>query len=170
MVKIGFGGSCHWCTEAIFQSLRGVTEVLQGWVATSEHDFSEAVLVSFDEAVITLETLAEIHLATHSCTSEHSMRKKYRSAVYVFDEAQANAARKAIRNLQDDYAEPIITRVLPMQQFKLNQPEYLNYYYRDPKKPFCEQIVRPKLQVLLERFGKSVDPAKRDVLSSNQGS
>ncbi len=85
------------------------------------------------------------------------MRKKYRSAIYVFDEAQANAAREAIRNLQNDYAEPIITRVLPMQQFKLNQPEYLNYYYSDPQKPFCENIVRPKLQVLLEQFGKSVN-------------
>ncbi len=157
MIRIGFGGSCHWCTEAVFQSLRGVKEVLQGWVATSGDDFSEAVLVSFDEKLITLKTLVEIHLATHSCTSEHSMRTKYRSAVYVFDEAQANAAREAIRNLQDDYVGPIITQVLPMQEFKLNQPEYLNYYYSDPQKPFCENIVLPKLQILLERFGKSVN-------------
>ena len=83
MTKIGFGGSCHWCTEAIFQSLRGVREVLQGCIATDGDDFSEAVIVAFDENEIALNDLVAVHLATHSCTSEHSMRRKYRSVVYV---------------------------------------------------------------------------------------
>lgn len=169
MTKVGFGGSCHWCTEAIFQSLAGVTEVLQGWVAVERDDFSEAVLVSFDEAEISPATLIEIHLTTHSCTAEHSMRRKYRSAVYVLDEAQARDAQVILARLQKEYEQPIITRVLPLKEFKLNAPEYLNYYYSDPQKPFCENIVLPKLRLLLDRFGKNVDAAKRDVLSNNQG-
>ncbi len=157
MTRVGFGGSCHWCTEAIFQSLRGVREVLQGWIATYGDDFSEAVIVEFDEMEISLEVLVAVHLATHSCTAEHSMRGKYRSAVYIFDEPEADAVHEAISDLQSCYKAPIITQVLPIQEFKLNQPEYLNYYYRDPQKPFCENIVRPKLQILLERFRNSVD-------------
>jgi peptide-methionine (S)-S-oxide reductase len=160
MTKVSFGGSCHWCTEAIFQSLRGVGEVLQGWVAVEGDDFSEAVLVTFDETVISLTTLVAIHLATHSCTAEHSMRWKYRSAVYVFDELQVVAVQEVLDALQADYVERIITQILPMKQFRLNQPEYLNYYYSDPQKPFCENIVRPKLALLLERFGKVVDHAR----------
>ena len=169
MTKVGFGGSCHWCTEAIFQSLAGVTEVLQGWIAVEGDDFSEAVLVSFDEQEIPLATLMEIHLATHSCTAEHSMRRKYRSAVYVHDKEQAKDARVILSELQKDYEQPIITQVLPLMEFKLNQPAYLNYFYSDPQKPFCENIVRPKLRLLLERFGTNVDATKRDVLTNNQG-
>ncbi|MFD0749261.1 peptide-methionine (S)-S-oxide reductase [Mucilaginibacter calamicampi] len=157
MIKIGFGGSCHWCTEAVFQSLHGVKEVLQGWVATHGDDFSEAVIVEFDENEIAFYDLVAVHLATHSCTSAHSMRRKYRSAVYVYNDEQAGYAQKAIGQLQAEYPEPIITQVLPMKEFKLNQPEYLNYYYSDPQKPFCENVVRPKLKILLERFGRMVN-------------
>ncbi len=91
MEKIGFGGGCHWCTEAVFQALIGVEKVEQGWIASEgENDsFSEAVIVHFDESTIDLSTLTAIHLFTHSCTSEHSMWKKYRSAVYTFSNKQA---------------------------------------------------------------------------------
>ena len=65
MEKIGFGGNCHWFTEAIIQSFTGVVKVDQGSIAsTGEHSaFSEAVIVVFDPSVITLHTLIEIHLA-----------------------------------------------------------------------------------------------------------
>lgn len=84
--KIGFGGGCHWCTEAVFQNLKGVNHVAQGWIASDENNtaFSEAVVVEFNPPKINLKTLIEIHLATHKSTSNHSMRKKYRSAIYVF--------------------------------------------------------------------------------------
>ena len=86
--KIGFGGGCHWCTEAVFQSLKGVAKVEQGWIASfDEYDsFSEAVIVYYNETVISLETLIDVHLYTHRSNSDHSMRKKYRSAVYTFSE------------------------------------------------------------------------------------
>jgi peptide-methionine (S)-S-oxide reductase len=56
---IGFGGSCHWCTEAIFSSLKGVIAVDQGWIAPMavEKDYSEAVLVRFQPETIALERL-----------------------------------------------------------------------------------------------------------------
>lgn len=100
--KIGIGGSCHWCTEAIFQSLIGVEEVLQGWIHSDGEatTFSEAVVITFDTNLITLEALIEIHLHTHSCTAMHSMRGKYRSALYYFDEAQKNTAITTLQLLQ----------------------------------------------------------------------
>lgn len=162
MEKIGFGGSCHWCTEAIFQSLNGVVDVKQGWAASDagNSDFSEAVLVAFDPKLISLKTLIEVHLYTHSCTSEHSMRSKYRSAVYTYNEEQAAGAKLAIENLQPEFDEPIITAVLHLIDFKRNKAEYLNYYYSNPEKPFCQNIVNPKLKVLMARFGEVVDREK----------
>jgi len=122
MQKIGFGGSCHWCTEAIFRSLSGVGEVAQGWISSDGENTtpSEAVIVYFDPAYISLATLIAIHLHTHSCTSQHSMRTKYRSAVYAFESALAQTAKDIIKDLQKDFSEPIITQVLPFHKFKLN--------------------------------------------------
>ena len=160
MKRIGFGGSCHWCTEAIFQSLIGVSEVQQGWISSKGENasFSEAVLVDFDPEIISASTLIAAHLHTHSCTSDHSMRLKYRSAVYTFDSAQAVAAENSIRELQAEFDQPIITAVLPFVEFKLNRQEDLNYYYSNPEKPFCKTYINPKLKLLMKRFGREFKP------------
>ena len=160
--KTGFGGSCHWCTEAIFLSLKGVKAVEQGWIASDGNDlyFSEGVIVEYNPAVISLETLVAVHLYTHSCTAEHRMRQKYRSAVYTFNDTQKAAAEAAIEVLQPGFEEPVITRVLPFKRFRINKEAYLNYYYSDPGKPFCENIVNPKLRLILKHFTDYADTKK----------
>ncbi len=157
--KVGLGGSCHWCTEAIFQSLKGVLHVSQGWIASDDHParFSEAVVVEFDAVRISLPTLIEIHLHTHSCTSNHAMRSKYRSAIYTFSDEQFSCANQAIDKLQTDFDQSIITEVIPFGRFKLNDEKYLGYYSKDPDKPFCKTFIKPKLKILLTRFSNEVD-------------
>ena len=160
--KIGFGGSCHWCTEAIFQSLKGVIEVQQGWIASEgkASGFSEGVIVHFDAENISLKTLIAIHLHTHSCTSTHHLRSKYRSAIYFFSEDQIKPAEEAISILQSDFENKIITEIIRFVNFKLNTEEYLNYYYSNPSKPFCENVVSAKLKLLLKDFSDSIDRNK----------
>lgn len=156
--QLGFGGSCHWCTEAIFQSLKGVSSVHQGWIASVNPaaSFSEAVLVDFDPDIISPATLIAVHLHTHNCTSNHSMRDKYRSAVYTFNDEQAMAARETISAMQHEFDDPIITLVIPFRQFKLNKEGDLNYYNKNPDKPFCKRYIAPKLEVLRKQFGGKV--------------
>ncbi|MDQ8051899.1 MAG: peptide-methionine (S)-S-oxide reductase [Pedobacter sp.] len=155
---IGFGGSCHWCTEAIFQSLIGVDKVEQGWIGSRppNNELSEAVLVTFDPKIISLETLIEVHLLTHSCTSIHSMRGKYRSAIYYLDANQKKQAELAIEKFQPTFDEPIITKVIPFKTFKLNQQQYLDYYAKNPEKPFCQTYISPKLTLLKRKYGKMI--------------
>ncbi|MEO6687104.1 MAG: peptide-methionine (S)-S-oxide reductase [Dyadobacter sp.] len=162
VIKIGFGGSCHWCTEAIFQSLKGVERVEQGWIASQKEksNFSEAVIVHFNPEIISLETLIAVHLHTHSCTSQHSMRSKYRSAIYVFSPEQIKLSQNTIKVLQSEFDNPIITTVEPFDDFKLNQEVYLDYFYKDPEKPFCKNIVTPTLRLLLKKFSGAVDQNK----------
>ena len=78
--KIALGGGCHWCTEAVFQSLKGVEKVEQGFVAPLQdlNSYSEAVIVHYNADLISLKDLIEVHLDTHKSTSNHSFRKKYR--------------------------------------------------------------------------------------------
>lgn len=157
MSKIGFGGSCHWCTEAIFQALKGVSLVEQGWISAQESPIlSEAVIVHFNPTEITLDVLIEIHLRTHSSTSDHSMRDKYRSAVYSFDNKQYSNSHAILTDLQGQFTKPLITKVLHFQSFQLNTDNYLNYYQKNPDKPFCKNMIDPKLQKLRQMYGEFV--------------
>ena len=83
--KIAFGGGCHWCTEAVYKSLKGIISVEQGFLASDgeESSFSEAVIVSYEPSDISLEDLILIHLYTHKSTSDHSMRNKYLSLIHI---------------------------------------------------------------------------------------
>lgn len=158
MEKIALGGGCHWCTEAVFQSLKGVINVEQGFVAsTGKNDwFSEAVIIEFDPEIIPAEKLIEVHLYTHNSTSNHSMRSKYRSAVYYYETEQKYEYQRILNKLQKTFSKKIVTDVFPFREFKASREEIQNYYLKDPEKPFCKNFIEPKLEVLREQFSKEV--------------
>jgi peptide-methionine (S)-S-oxide reductase len=160
--KIGLGGGCHWCTEGVFESLIGIKAVNQGWIASIGNDteFSEAVEVYFDESIISLQTLIEIHLHTHASTANHSMRQKYRSAIYTYNDTQNQYAKRVLDALQSDFDKKIITQALPFDAFKKNKDELTNYLYSSPDKPFCKTYIHPKLRTLLTRFKHQVNESK----------
>ncbi|UTV30139.1 peptide-methionine (S)-S-oxide reductase [Photobacterium atrarenae] len=167
MAQIGFGGSCYWCMEAVFRSIRGVSLARSVWFTASlAPEPSEGVTVTFDEDVIDLQSLIHIHLSTHSCTEEHALRKKYRSAVYVYDSTQAVEAGECLQRLQVLFPQPIVTQVLEIDSFRTADVSIQDYYYSDPGKPFCCQRITPKLRILLREFAAYVDPARQAVIES----
>ncbi|MUP42796.1 peptide methionine sulfoxide reductase [Gramella aestuarii] len=153
--KIGFGGGCHWCTEAVFQYLNGVDKVEQGYISTSSKPelFYEAVIVHFDPKIISQKTLIRIHLSTHKSSSDHSMRYKYLSAVYSFEQDQHAEAESILSNLSEQ-DKKFITRVYKFGDFKASREEIRNYYATDPKRPFCRSYIQPKLEFLDKKFSK----------------
>lgn len=153
METIGLGGGCHWCTEAVFLSLRGVLHAAQGWIAAEENEsFSEAVIVHYDPAKINLAVLIAVHLHTHSSTANHSMRSKYRSALYVFKKEQLQICAEILNSLQRDFDKQIVTEILTFHTFRPSAENELNYYYSNPSKPFCQTFIHPKMKILLEHF------------------
>ncbi|MGJ8745344.1 peptide-methionine (S)-S-oxide reductase [Polaribacter sp.] len=162
LTKIAFGGGCHWCTEAVFQSLIGVEKVAQGWVSSTAKNkpFSEAVIVYFNMEKIDLKTLIEIHLVTHKSTSNHAMRTKYRSAIYYFSHQQKIEILQIVTKLQKSFKEKIITKTLEFKDFKPSTAAFQNYYQSNPDKPFCKNYINPKLKFLVQQFSKSIDSSK----------
>lgn len=152
--QIGFGGGCHWCTEAIFQHLVGVEDVQQGFIAsTPPHDaLSEAIQLRFDPSLIPLDVLIAAHLHTHSSASNHPLRHRYRSAIYTTTQSQTQAALDALQTLQSEWDKPLITSVLPLERFELNSEQYHSYYLTRPDAPFCKTQIDPKLAKLRMRF------------------
>ncbi|MTB51434.1 peptide methionine sulfoxide reductase [Lewinella sp. W8] len=151
--KIGLGGGCHWCTEGVFVSLRGVEKVDQGWIAGSApHDtFSEAVIVHFDPAVISAEDLIAVHLETHASTVNHGLRHRYRSAIYAFSDQDRVRFGGILDDLRTGFSAPLVTEVVMFDHFRASPPEYQDYYRTDPNRPFCQNYISPKLRALRRR-------------------
>lgn len=158
MQKIGLGGGCHWCTEGVFQALKGVEQVDQGFIRSDppSDTWAEGVIVHFDPARIDLATLIEVHLRTHSASKTFVAEGKYRSAVYVFDERQRERAIGTIAALQRDFERQVETRVLPFREFKASDERYQNYYATDPERPFCRRYIDPKLDFIRQNFAEHV--------------
>ena len=157
--QVGLGGGCYWCTEAVFQQLRGVQAVKPGFIGSDgEHQsLSEAVIVQFDPSIISLHDLIEVHLHTHSSTSNHQLRSRYRSAVYVYSQQQQTDALTALEVLQQDFEQPLVTDVFPFVRFEPSAEQYHNYYRNNSALPFCQTYISPKLQTLRNRFKRLVE-------------
>lgn len=148
--KIGFGGGCHWCTEAIFQSIIGVSNVEQGYISKAKKPniYFEAVLLSYDPLVISLQKLIEIHINTHAGATRASIRSGYLSGVFVNDRSQFRLVEDILSYLQGSKDSPIITRPYYIGNFKPSREEIRNYYASDPNRPFCTRYIQPKLESL----------------------
>src|SRR3989338_2144549 len=132
---IVFGGGCFWCTEAVFQRLRGVESVTSGYaggamadpsyhaVASERTGHAEVVRVEFDPAVIQLDTLLDVFFSTHDPTTlnrqGHDAGTQYRSAVFFTTDEQKAVVEKYIAALTADRAfdKPIVTEVKPFTAF-----------------------------------------------------
>lgn len=157
---IGFGGGCHWCTEGVFQALRGIAQVDQGFIQSAPpwDAWAEGVVVHFDPSVISLTTLAEVHLRTHSAKASYSPGGRYRSAIYVHDEDQHRDAVRTIMRFADDSGEAPRTMVLPFLGFQPSDARYRDYYRSDPDRPFCRRYIDPKLDYIRRHFAQIALP------------
>lgn len=125
--------------------------------------FSEAVFVTFDTQKIDLKDIIEIHLYTHSSTANHAMRKKYRSAVYAMSKEDQKQLGLLLTELQKEFKESLVTRALLFKDFKKSEEQYLDYYYKNPDKPFCQTYIQPKLKMLLQKYPNIVDDTVNDM-------
>ncbi|KQN04298.1 peptide methionine sulfoxide reductase [Sphingomonas sp. Leaf25] len=159
MEAAGFGSGCHWCTEGVFQILRGVAEVDQGFLQSTTPDdaWAEGVVVRFDPAIVSFD----VHLRTHSANSGYSPNGRYRSAVYVVGDDQRQRAEAAIARLAPDIGTAARTKVLPLVGFRPSEERYRNYYRTDPSRPFCRRYIDPKLAAIRRDFAAHALPDVR---------
>ncbi|TQI70802.1 peptide-methionine (S)-S-oxide reductase [Gramella sp. Hel_I_59] len=153
-MKIGLGGGCHWCTEAVFKAVKGVHDVRQGYISAkdSPDKFYEGIVFNYDPELVKLEDLILIHLSTHQSMKDHSMRHKYRSALYVYDQLELEKTWETLKTVENSAGSKFITSVYELSSFKESRAEIRNYYQTDPQRPFCTRYIKPKLDLLFEEF------------------
>ncbi|MBS3960659.1 MAG: peptide-methionine (S)-S-oxide reductase MsrA [Sandarakinorhabdus sp.] len=165
-----FAGGCFWCTEAIFDRLRGVHSVESGYigghvdrpgykqVCTGQTGHAEAVRIVFDPAVIPYAALADIFMATHDPTQLNrqggDVGTQYRSAIFPHSAEQEAEARSALARAQADWQAPIVTTIEPEGPWWKAEDEHQEYYDRvGDRNPYCSAVVGPKVARFMQKYG-----------------
>jgi methionine-S-sulfoxide reductase len=163
-----FGGGCFWCTEAIFQKIKGVTKVESGYaggniqnpdyetVSTGTTGHAEAIKITFDPTVISYENLLFIFFRTHNPTTPnqqgHDIGTQYRSVIFYCDKNQESEAKKAKLLASETYGDPIVTEIIPFKEFYTAEDYHQNYYNENQNQPYCKFVIDPKIKKLQEEF------------------
>lgn len=139
-----FAGGCFWCIESELQETEGVRSVVSGYTGgTSENptyhsigDHAEAVEVIYDPALVSYEKLLKVFWSNIDPTDEggqfYDRGTQYRTAIFVRDDAQADAAKASLKERQKKLDEPIVTAVLPATTFYPAEEYHQDYYLKEP--------------------------------------
>ncbi len=158
-----FGEGCFWCTEAIFQRLKGVKEVISGYsgghaanpsyeeVCTGSTGHAEACQIIFDPNTISYDELLKVFWKTHDPTTlnrqGNDIGTQYRSVIFYHNEMQKNLAEKYKKGLDASgaYERKIVTAIEPYKNFYKAADYHQNYYNNNSNKPYCAFVIGPKL-------------------------
>jgi len=169
-----FAGGCFWCTEAVFERMIGVNDVVSGYtggtkadptyrqVSYGETDHAEAIQIYYDPKVVTYQELLDVFFATHDPTQLNrqgpDVGKQYRSAVYYHDAAQKKALDATLKklNASDKYSTKIVTEVASYTKFYLAELYHQNYYELNQGNPYVISIAIPKVKKFKRLFPDKV--------------
>ncbi len=165
-----FGGGCFWCTEAVFDELRGVISVVSGYaggntknptyeqVCSGDTGHAEVIRIQFDPTQISFGDLMTVFFATHDPTTlnrqGNDVGTQYRSAIFYADEEQKQEAEAFIKELNDSkaFGKPVVTTVEPLGEFYEAEDYHQKYYANNPYQPYCQYMIPPKLNKLHKQF------------------
>lgn len=159
-----FGNGCFWCTEAVFQNLKGVTGVESGYsgghvenptyreVCGKETGHAEVVRLTYNPSEVSYAELLEVFFKTHDPTTLNRQGgdtgPQYRSAVFYHDDEQKKLAEQVKTELDTSGAwdDPIVTEVTALTNYYPAEDSHQNYYNDNPNQPYCAYGIRPKLE------------------------
>lgn len=167
-----FGSGCFWCTEAIFQQLKGVVKVESGYsggarpnptydqVCSGATGHAEVTQITYDPAVITFEDLLEVFWKTHDPTTLNrqgaDVGTQYRSVIFYHNETQKQLAESYKTKLDASGAwnNPIVTEISTYKAFYKAEDHHQNYYSNNKRAPYCTFVIGPKLEKFEKVFGE----------------
>jgi peptide-methionine (S)-S-oxide reductase len=174
--KITFGNGCFWCTEAIFQSLKGVLSVTSGYmgghvdnptykqVCTGTTGHAEVIALEYDADVLSLDELLLVFFKTHNPTTlnrqGNDVGTQYRSAIFYTTDEQKAAAEAMIKTLTDErvFDSPIVTEITPAGKFYKAEAYHQNYFNDNPGQSYCAFVIQPKLNKFAKEFTDKIKP------------
>lgn len=170
--KAYFASGCFWCTEAVFERVEGVTDVLSGYtggeevnptyrqVSAARTGHAEAVVVYYKPKVVSYEQLVEFFFASHDPTQVNrqgpDVGPQYRSGIFYLNEAQKEIATtyKAKLDNSDKYSRAIATEITEAGPFYVAEAYHQDYYEQHPGNPYIINVSRPKVEKFVKEYAK----------------
>lgn len=170
MEKATLGAGCFWCTEAVFERLKGVDEAISGYsggdivnpsyreVTTGNTGHAEVVQVFFDPAVISYKEILEVYWKTHDPTQLNrqgaDVGTQYRSVIFYHNEEQRKTAEKYRKALDEAgiWDDPIVTSIEPFKNFFKAEDYHQEYYDNNKNQGYCQFVITPKLEKFRKIF------------------
>ena len=178
------GGGCFWCTEAIFDQLKGVEKVESGYsggtvpnpsyedVCTGTTGHAESIQITFDPKQITFKDILQIFFTTHDPTTLNrqgaDVGTQYRSVVFYRNPEQEKIAREVIKetNTAKLWKKPIVTEVAPFKAFYKAEDYHQKYFTNNSRQPYCQVVIAPKVAKLREHYRERLKTQQPVSLSS----
>lgn len=169
-----FAAGCFWCVEAQFQQLQGVDSVISGFtgghvanpgykeVCTGSTGHAEACNIIYDPEKISYDELLAAFFTAHDPTQlnrqGNDIGTQYRSAIFYHNGEQKEKAEYYIRKLNEEkaYDSPVVTEVSPYGDFYPAEDYHQNYYNENGSQPYCQMVIRPKLEKFKKVFGNKL--------------
>lgn len=167
-----FAGGCFWCTEAVFDELRGVRSVVSGYaggttknptyeqVCSGTTGHAEAIKIEFDPGQISFRDLMTVFFATHDPTTLNRQGNdagtQYRSAILYANEEQKQQADAFIKELDaaKGFKNPIVTTLEPLGEFYPAEDYHQKFFANNPYQSYCQYTIPPKLNKLHKQFSQ----------------
>lgn len=166
------GGGCFWCTEAVFQQIRGINSVESGYcggqihnptyeqICTGTTGHAEVVRLRFDSTVISYAEILEIFFTIHDPTTLNrqgaDQGTQYRSVIYFHDEDQKKIAQEVMQKMAEVWDDPIVTELSLAPQFYLAEAYHQNYFRQYPQQGYCSFVVAPKVAKARKMFANKL--------------
>jgi len=168
--KATLGGGCFWCTETIFNELKGVEKVVSGYsggtvknptyqqVCTGTTGHAEVIQISFDPSVISYEKLIEIFFHIHDPTTLNrqgaDVGTQYRSVIFYNDENQKKTAEEVKEKISKSglWDDPIVTEIAPFTEFYPAEDYHQDYYENNKEKSYCSLVIAPKVAKFYKEY------------------
>jgi peptide-methionine (S)-S-oxide reductase len=173
-VKATFGAGCFWCIEACFKDLAGAISVEPGYcggqvknpsyqdVISGSSGHAEVAQIVFDEDVLSYDNLLEMFFFLHDPTQlnrqGNDVGTQYRSVVFYHNEEQKDKAESCIERLTEMqvWDNEIVTELSRIGTYYSAEDYHKNYLELHPTNPYCEMVVRPKVDKFKKVFETSL--------------
>ena len=176
--QVTLGSGCFWCTEAVFDNLKGVKSAVSGYtggrlanptyeqVCNGTTGHAEVIQVTYDPSQISFTDILRVFWETHDPTTlnrqGHDVGTQYRSADFYHTEAQRKLAEEYKKQLDASgtFKDPIVTEITKFEKFYPAEDYHQEYFALNPNQQYCQYVIRPKVEKFRKEFADLLQDAK----------